>query len=129
MVSWTEILNTIILSVIGVVVSSLGALLMGWIFTKIKHEKFSRIANEASLIVKNGVYYVYQTYVENRKGTELWDEDAKITAQKQATYYIQQHLTEEIIKYLKNGNIQIEQWIQEQIEIAVKESKENSKVK
>lgn len=44
---------------------------MGWIFTKIKNEKFSRIADEASLLVRNGVDYVYQVYVENRKGTEL----------------------------------------------------------
>jgi hypothetical protein len=81
------------------------------------------------LLVRNGVDYVYQVYVENRKGTELWNEDAKIIAQKQAISYIQQHLTKEIIKYLKNNDIQLEQWIQEQIEIAVKESKKNSRVK
>lgn len=120
---WQEILNETIISIIGLVISALGALLIKWVSSKIKNEKLNKLVNDAYTIVSNGVSYVYQTYVENRKGTDLWDQDAMNIAKQQAADYIKNHLTQDMIKCLKNSDIDIEQWVKEQIEIAVQKTK------
>ena len=97
---WLEILNETIISIIGLIVSALGALLIKWVSSKIKNEKLNKLVNDAYTIVSNGVSYVYQTYVENRKGTDLWDQDAMNIAKQQAADYIKNHLTQDMIKCL-----------------------------
>ena len=66
-----EIITTVILSLIGVVVSSIGAFVIAWIRSKIKNEKIANMFDDAYKIIHNGVTYVYQTYVEGLKGTDL----------------------------------------------------------
>lgn len=122
---WQAILNEAIISIVGLVVSALGALLIKWVSSKIKNEKLNKLINDAYTIVSNGVSYVYQTYVENRKGTDLWDQDAMDIAKQQAVDYIKNHLTQDMIKCLNNSDVDLEQWIKEQIEIAIQKSKEN----
>lgn len=120
---WQATLNEAIISIVGLVISTLGALLIKWVGSKIKNEKLNKIIDDAYTIVSNGVSYVYQTYVENRKGTDLWDQDAMNTARQQAIDYIKNHLRQDIMKYLNANDIDIEQWIKEQIEIAVQKFK------
>lgn len=120
---WQEILNETIISVIGLIVSALGALLIKWVSSKIKNEKLNKLINDAYTIVSNGVSYVYQTYVENRKGTDLWDQDAMDIAKQQAIDYVKNHLSKDMMNCLNASGIDIEQWIKEQIEIAVQKTK------
>ena len=122
---WQEILNETIISIIGLVISALGALLIKWVSSKIKNEKLNKLVNDAYTIVSNGVSYVYQTYVENRKGTDLWDQDAMDIAKQQAIDYVKNHLSKDMMNWLNASGVDIEQWIKEQIEIAVQKSKEN----
>lgn len=122
---WQEILTTIILSVVGVVISGVGAFVMAWIRTKIKDEKLAKIVDEAFFIVQDGVNYVYQTYVEGLKGTSLWDKAAMQTANQKAVDYIYKHLSQEAISYIISKGQNVDEWIAEQIEIAVKNSKDN----
>lgn len=118
-----EILTTVILSVIGVIISGIGAFVMAWIRSKIKNEKVAKIIDDAYRIVHEGVMYVYQTYVDSLKGTDLWDEVAKETARQKAVEYVNKNLSAEAIKFLEQNETIVEDWICEQIEIAVRSHK------
>lgn len=120
---WQEILTTIILSIVGTVLSGIGAFVMAWIRSKIKNDKLQVIFDDAYRIVHEGVAYVYQTYVNDLKGTDLWDKEAMNKANQKAVEYIKKNLSTETIAYVeKNGKI-LEEWIQEQIEVAIQERK------
>ena len=118
-----EILTSIILSIVGVVISGIGAFVMAWIRSKIKNEKVAKILDDAYRIIHEGVAYVYQTYVEGLKGTDLWDDAAKQAAQQKAFEYVQKNLSSEVVKFLEQNGTILEEWIREQIEIAVNQQK------
>ena len=118
-----EILTSVILSVVGVVISGIGAFVMAWIRSKIKNENVAKMLDDAYRIIHEGVTYVFQTYVEGLKGTDLWDDTAKQTAQQKAFEYIQKNLSSEVVKFLEQNGTVLEEWIREQIEIAVNQQK------
>lgn len=119
-----EILTTIILSVIGAIISGIGAFIMAWIRSKIKNEKVAKIIDDAYRIVNEGVMYVYQTYVDSLKGTDLWDDAAKETARQKAFEYINKNLSTEVVNFLEQNGATLKEWIAEQIEIAVQQQKQ-----
>lgn len=121
---WKEILTSTIMSIIGLIISGLGTFLMSWIKTKIKNEKDSKILEDAIKIVSDSVDYVYQTYVENLKGTNLWDQKAMLNAKEQAVNYIKKNLSQEIINFLEKHGKVVTVWIDDQIEVAIKKQKE-----
>ena len=118
-----EILTSVILSVVGVIISGIGAFVMAWIRSKIKNENVAKILDDAYRIIHEGVTYVFQTYVEGLKGTDLWDDTAKQAAQQKAFEYIQKNLSSEVVKFLEQNGTILEEWIREQIEIAVNQQK------
>lgn len=118
-----EIVTTIILSVVGAVISGIGAFVMAWIRSKIKNEKVAKIIDDAYRIVNEGVMYVYQTYVDNLKGTDLWDDTAKETAKQKAFEYINKNLSTEVVNFLEQNGATLKEWIAEQIEIAIQQQK------
>lgn len=67
------------------------------------------MADDAYRIINEGVIYVYQTYVEGLKGTDLWDENAKQAAQQKAFDYISKNLSSEIVKFLQQNGTVIEE--------------------
>lgn len=121
---WNEILTQVILYVIGGVFTLLGGVVTWWISTKVKDEKLKKILNGALEVVSDGVDYVYQTFVQSLKGTDLWDEKAMKEACDKAVEYINKNLSQEALKYLTENGKDIQEWIKEQIEIAIKKSKD-----
>lgn len=124
---WEQMITQIVLSIVGVVGATLGGFLTKWINKKIKNEQVKEIFNGALNIVNDGVNYVYQTYVESLKGTDFWNEEAMKTANEKAVEYIKTHLTPEAINYIKENKGDLETWIKEQVEIAIKNSKDKNK--
>lgn len=122
--NWNEILTQIILYVIGGVFTLLGGVVTWWLSTKVKDEKLKKILNGALEVVSDGVDYVYQTFVQSLKGTDFWNEDAMKMACDKAVEYINKNLSQDALKYLKENGKDIQQWIKEQIEIAIKKSKD-----
>ena len=74
---YTEIfiglLTTVLTTLTGWAVAKLTALLD----TKIKDKKALSFITNATDVVINAVKATYQTYVENLKGTELWNAEAQ----------------------------------------------------
>ena len=122
---WRQILTEIIISILGIVITVVSGYIIAWINSKIKDEKIKRILNDALNIVSNGVDYVYQTYVEELKGTTLWDADAMKEASSRAMEYINANLTEEAKAFISKNGKDLAEWIKEQIEIAIQKSKQN----
>ena len=124
---WRQILTEVIISILGIVITVVSGYIIAWINSKIKDEKIKRILNDALNIVSNGVDYVYQTYVEELKGTTLWDADAMKEASSRAMEYINANLTEEAKAFISKNGKDLAEWIKEQIEIAIKKSKDQDR--
>lgn len=124
---WRQILTEVIISILGIVITVVSGYIIAWINSKIKDEKIKRILNDALKIVSNGVDYVYQTYVEKLKGTTLWDADAMKEASNRAMEYINANLTEEAKAFISKNGKDLAEWIKEQIEIAIKKSKDQGR--
>lgn len=124
---WRQILTEVIISILGIVITVVSGYIIAWINSKIKDEKIKRILNDALKIVSNGVDYVYQTYVEKLKGTTLWDADAMKEASSRAMEYINANLTEEAKAFISKNGKDLAEWIKEQIEIAIKKSKDQGR--
>lgn len=124
---WKQILTEVVISILGIMITAVSGYIIAWVNSRIKDEKMKRILNDALRIVSNGVDYVYQTYVEELKGTSFWDEDAKKEASNRAIEYIKANLTEEAKTFFSDNGKDIAEWIKEQIEIAIKKSKDKGK--
>ena len=124
---WRQILTEVIISILGIVITVVSGYIIAWINSKIKDEKIKRILNDALKIVSNGVDYVYQTYVEELKGTTLWDADAMKEASSRAMEYINANLTEEAKAFISKNGKDLAEWIKEQIEFAIKKSKDQGR--
>lgn len=122
-IEWSKILTEIILAVVGLVISSLGAYATYWINTKIKSDKGKKLLGDALNIVSDGVNYTYQTYVDEIKGGSLWDKEAQQKAKEKAFTYIKTNLSEQVEKYIMENFNDVNEWINNQIEIAIQKDK------
>ena len=123
---WQNILTQIVLSLVGLVISVGGTWLTYLISKKVKNEDLKNMLSDALKIVQNGVDYTYQTYVEALKGTDFWDKEAMKVAKDKAAEYIRGNLTDEVKKYIESTGKTLEEWIKQQIEIAIKKSKDSA---
>ena len=86
-----------------------------------KTERTIKMTNDALKVVRDGVRFVYQTYVEALKKTNAWNENTMSIARSKATEYIISHLSKDMVDYiLTEFHMPIEQWAMEQVEIAIK---------
>lgn len=121
--NWSEILTQVVIYAVGLIISGLGALAMYYIKNKIKDEKLQNLLSNAYGVVASGVDFVYQTYVSNLKGTDLWDKEAMDKAKKHATEYIKNNLSADMKKYLEDNKKDLTEWISEQVEIVISRNK------
>jgi hypothetical protein len=120
-------LNEIVVNVIAVVVTSvviplitlLGAKLTQWINGKIKDDETKKVVEEINQIVSTNVSYVFQTYVENLKKKDKFDEKA----QNYALRYAQEKILNDLGNLAKEHILEhygdINGWIITQIESTI----------
>ena len=118
-----EIITTVILSIVGTIITVAGGYLTSFLKSKINNEKLKDILVEADKTVSDGVRYVYQTYVESLKGTDLWNAEAMNEANQKALDYVRNRLPQDAQAYISSQGRNIEEWILEQIEIAINKAK------
>ncbi|MDD4156998.1 MAG: hypothetical protein PHY08_10545 [Candidatus Cloacimonetes bacterium] len=122
-------MNEIVASIIGVVVTSvvvplitlLGAKLTQWINGKIKNEETGKIIEEVNQIVTSNVAYVFQTYVDNLKKKDKFDDKAQNYALRYAQEKILNELSEVAKEYILENYGDINGWIITQIESTIYE--------
>lgn len=113
---YTEIfiglLTTVLTTLAGWTVAKLTALLD----VKIKDKKALSFITNATNIVLDAVKSTYQTYVENVKGTELWDVEAQKKALSMAKEKALAELNEGTKKYIQENYGDINEWLENKIE-------------
>lgn len=123
---WNDLLVKIIMAVVGAALTALSTMATAFITTKIKNEKLKALLSGALTIVQDGVNYTYQTFVEEIKGTDGWTEEAKNAAVEKALAYIKTNLSAQAQEYVKSVYGDVDVWAREQIEIAIKKSKDQT---
>lgn len=121
---WQKLVTDIVIWALGLLATSGGAYLVNLIRTKVKNEKIQNILLGAVNIVQDGVDYTYQTFVENMKGTTLWDDAAKEVALNKALDYAKMNLSDKAKNLITKDYGDLETWIKNQIEVAIKKSKQ-----
>lgn len=120
-------LNEIVVNVIAVVVTSvviplitlLGAKLTQWINGKIKDDETKKVVEEINQIVSTNVSYVFQTYVENLKKKDKFDDKAQSYALSYAQEKILNDLGDIAKEHILEHYGDINGWITTQIESTI----------
>ena len=120
---WENIATEVILWIIGTVLSIVGGFVIKFINSKIKNETIRNLMLGATQIVADGVKYTYQTFVEEIKGTNLWDKEAQEKAMQKSIAYVKGTMTKQAQDYITANYGDLEQWIRQQIEIQINNAK------
>lgn len=120
-------MNEIVVNVIAVVVTSvviplitlLGAKLTQWINGKIKEDETKKVVEEINQIVSTNVSYVFQTYVENLKKKDKFDDKAQSYALRYAQEKILNDLGDIAKEHILEHYGDINGWITTQIESTI----------
>lgn len=117
--NWESILTEVILSVLGIVFSALGAYVTYWISKKIKDDKLRGIMESLYKLVKDAVLEVYQTYVEALKDGCIFDKEAQKSALEKALAIIKANMPSEVDSWLKENYSDIEGYLKTLIEAQI----------
>ena len=117
--NWNQILTEVILSVAGIIISSLGLYLTYFINKKIKNEELKEIVNSLNELIKNSVLEVYQTYVEALKDTGMFDKKAQKLALERCLTLINTNMPERVKTWLKSNFTDIERYLKSLIEAQI----------
>jgi len=117
--NWENILTEVILSVLGIVLSGLGALATYWISKLIKDDKLKHIMNSLNEVVKKAVLEVYQTYVEELKDKDMFSADAQKIALSKALKIIDTNLPNDVKEWLKSNVSDIQEYLKGLIEAQI----------
>lgn len=124
-------MNEIVVNVIAVVVTSvviplvtlLGAKLTQWINGKIKDDETKKVVEEINHTISSNVSFVFQTYVDNLKKKDKFDDKA----QSYALRYAQEKILNDLGNLAKEHILEhygdINGWITKQIESTIYNSK------
>lgn len=116
---WEQIGTEIILGIIGVVISGLGALITYLINKYVKDNELKTILNSLNDLVKTSVAEVYQTYVEALKKGGMFDENAQKEALARCLALIQANMPKKIKEWLDKNMGDIEAYLKSLIEANV----------
>ena len=117
--NWSEIGTQVILGIIGVVISGLGALITYLINKYIKDDKLKTIINSFNELVKNSVLEIYQTYVEALKKDGMFDKIAQKNAQNKCLELIKTNMSADVKKWLEENYTDIDTYLKSKIEATI----------
>lgn len=120
-------MNEIVINVIAVVVTSvviplvtlLGAKLTQWINGRIKDNQSKKVVEEINHTILSNVSFVFQTYVENLKKRDKFDEKAQSYALRYAQEKILNDLGDIAKEHILEHYGDINGWIITQIESSI----------
>lgn len=120
---WENLVTQIAFWVITGIITLVGGFITRFINTKIKDEKLQKLLLGAVSIVGDGVKFTYQTFVEEIKGTNLWDEEAKKKAMQKTVDYVKTTMSQKAKDYVVANYGDLEAWIRNQAEIQINNAK------
>ena len=124
---WENLVTQIVLWALGGIFSVVGGFIIRFINKKIKNDTIKNLLLGAVNIVSDGVKFTYQTYVEEIKGTTLWDKDAQERAMQKTIDYVKNTMTQQAKDYIVANYGDLEAWIRQQAEIQINNAKNKIK--
>jgi len=115
----TIIIGVVVTSVVVPLITLLGAKLTQWINGKIKDDETRKTIEEVNQIVTSNVAYVFQTYVDNQKKKDKFDDKAQNYALRSAQEKILNELSEVAREFILKHYGDINGWITTQIESTI----------
>lgn len=116
-------LSNIIWTVVGIIVSAAVTWLVGmatvYINRKIKDKKSANFLTKILSIIGDAVKQIFQEFVEVLKKEGRFDEAKQKEAKERALKIIKSQLTPELIEFLKENFGDVEEWLKNQIEVAI----------
>lgn len=117
--SWTDILITIISTVITALLSWGIAKLTKWVESKIGDSKKATMLNNAIIAVSSAVKATWQTYVQAIKGTEAWTKEVQTAALNKAVKTAKEQLSAEVQEYITENFGSLDKWLVSQVESTI----------
>lgn len=120
-------MNEILINIISVVVTSIvlpllsiaGAKLVQLINSKIKNNKAANFLSTATTIIINAVRSVFQTYVEDLKKEDKFDEASQKLALLKARDIALNQMTDDVKNYITSTYGDLDTWINTNIEATI----------
>jgi len=123
--------QNIIISVIGIVLTSLASWamtrLIAWLNAILADGKAKTLINEAITTITSVVEATYQTYVQSLKENNLFTAEAQKTALNKAVETAKSQLASGVTDYLKKNGVDINSWLETQIESIIYKLKNQNK--
>ena len=117
-----ELLN-IFLTALGIAVTGLVswavAALTTFINSKMKDQKMAKLLTKCLDIIANAVKKIFQEFVEALKKEGKFDKEAQNQAKEAAMKIINSELTPELIEFIQANFGDVQEWISNQIEVAI----------
>lgn len=106
---------SILLSALGIIITGLAtwlsAYLVDLINKKISDENLKKVLTELSELVTNTVKSVYETFVKEIKGTEVWTDEAKKEALNRALTTILSQLSKDTKNFIEKNYGNLEEYL------------------
>ena len=116
-------LSNIIWTAVGIIVSAAVTWLVGmatvYINRKIKDKKAADFLAKILNIIGDAVKQIFQEFVEVLKKEGKFDEAKQKEAKERALKIIKTQLTPELIEFIKENFGDVEEWLKNQIEVAI----------
>ena len=116
-------LSNIIWTAVGIIVSTAVTGLVGmatvYINRKIKDRRTANFLTKILTIIGDAVKQIFQEFVEVLKKEGRFDEAKQKEAKERALKIIKSQLTPELIEFIKENFGDVEEWLKNQIEVAI----------
>lgn len=116
---WAQIGTEVILGIIGVLISGLGAIVTYLINKYVKDAKLKNILSSLNTVAKNAASEVYQTYVEALKDKNMFTKEAQEEALNKALEIIKNNLPSEVMQWVTENYADINAYFKSLIESAI----------
>ena len=113
MIDWTEV----IIAILGLIITGV---LVPWINSKTKNEKYHKIVSEIGNVVAGAVDSVGKTYVDDLKRSGVMTDAQKAKALSDAMQLTMNNLSKQAISYFHSNEIDIDTYVKTQIEAYLK---------
>ena len=99
--NWSEILTEALISLIGLLFSALGVFLTYLINKYVKDQKAKDIINSLRQVVRDSVFEVYQTYVQELKERDIFNVEAQKVALERCLRLIKTNMSSDVKTWLE----------------------------
>lgn len=124
---WNEIAKEILLGVIGLIISGLGAYITYLINKHVKNEDLKTTINSLNDLVKTSVLEIYQVYVEELKDKDIFDKEAQKNALNWCLDSIKANMPSKVKNWLETNFANADDYLKMLIESTIASLKNGGK--